>query len=70
MRMYKDGSEVYVNKEQIDLMIKSGWSKEAPSKVDEADEPDLDGTETDETDETDTKSVKAPVKKSAKLIKK
>ena len=32
MKLYKDGHEVYAEKDQVELLIEDGWSKVKPSK--------------------------------------
>lgn len=53
MKMYKDKHEAYVEKTQVGLMAKSGWSLTLPKlkKLKEKDAPEVD--EVDEVEEID-----------------
>lgn len=70
MKLYKDGHEAYVEKDQVELFITDGWSKTEPKVVDEELSEDsdesLEGSEDSEESYDDsgkTGKIRRPIKK-------
>lgn len=73
MKLYKDGHEVYAEKEQVSLLVEDGWSKTKPEVVEEELEDQDEGSEeTDESGESEdsaTGSGKKTIRKPKKITK-
>ena len=59
MKLYKNGHEIYAEKDQVELLIEDGWSKVKPSKKAAKPEPEetedeiMDDEEVIEDDESE-----------------
>jgi len=73
MRLFKDGAEANVDKDQVELMIKSGWSRiENVKAPEDPDENNLDGDNPDGDNPSSEVSLKKkkPTMKRRKPISK